>query len=81
MFGIYTKGVDQPEEVFKLIEEKMRESILDMGGSVSHHHGVGKLRKKFVKQLMSNEQLELAKAIKHQLDPENVFGINNTYES
>ncbi|MEL6558576.1 MAG: FAD-binding oxidoreductase [Bacteroidota bacterium] len=79
MFGVYTKGVEQPEEKFKLIEEKMREKVIEAGGSISHHHGVGKLRKKFIGELMNKEQLKLAQSIKKELDPQNIFGIGNTY--
>ena len=80
MFGIYTKGVEQPEEIFKQVEEKMREKVLEHGGSISHHHGVGKLRKKFIGDTMSKEHVQLAGAIKKQLDPNNVFGVKNTYD-
>ena len=80
MFGIYTKDVEQPEEVFKKIEEKMREKVLKHGGSISHHHGVGKLRKSFIKDAMSAEHIQLAGAVKKQLDPKNIFGAGNTYD-
>ncbi len=79
MFGVYTHGIDQPEDVFKTLEERMRERVLELGGSISHHHGVGKLRKKFVNKVMSEEQINLAKSVKNQLDPDNIFGIGNTY--
>ena len=51
--------------------------ILDHGGSLSHHHGVGKIRQRFLPQVHSEAGLELARAVKRALDPGNVFGIGN----
>jgi len=77
MYGLYTKGVAQPEVVFGKIEKSLRETILAHGGSISHHHGVGKLRAQFVHQTMSEPAIKLLKGIKQSCDPTNVFGIRN----
>ena len=77
MYGLYTKGVKQPEAVFGRIEKSLRQTILDHGGSISHHHGVGKLRKQFVSQTLSPAAIELLKGVKTSTDPDNVFGIRN----
>lgn len=39
-----TKVVD----VYEDVENKSREATFKYGGSISHHHGVGKLRKRFM---------------------------------
>ncbi|MFZ0427474.1 MAG: FAD-binding oxidoreductase [Acidobacteriota bacterium] len=77
MYGLYTRGVEQPEVVFGRIEKSLRQTILDNGGSISHHHGVGKLRKEFVPQIMTPAAIDLLKAVKESADPQNVFGIRN----
>ncbi len=77
MYGLYTKGVPEPEVVFGKIEKSLRQTILDSGGSISHHHGVGKLRKEFVSQTMSPAAIDLLKGVKQSADPQNVFGIRN----
>jgi alkyldihydroxyacetonephosphate synthase len=77
MYGLYTKGVRNPADVFGRIEKSLRQTILDNGGSISHHHGVGKLRKEFVPQTMSAAAIELLKGVKKSADPQNVFGIRN----
>ncbi len=77
MYGLYTKGVARPEVVFGEIEKSLRETILAHGGSISHHHGVGKLRARFVNQTMSEPAIELLKGVKQSCDPTNVFGIRN----
>lgn len=48
------------------------------GGSLSHHHGVGKIRKRFIKQTVTPLALDLMQDMKKSLDPNNVFAINNT---
>ena len=77
MYGIYIKGVALPEKIFSTIEHSLRESILENGGSISHHHGVGKLRKDFMKQTLSLSSIDLLKKIKNGADPQNIFGIRN----
>jgi alkyldihydroxyacetonephosphate synthase len=77
MYGLYTRGVAEPEVVFGKIEKSLRETILAHGGSISHHHGVGKLRAQFVHQTMSDPAIELLKGVKQSCDPTNVFGIRN----
>ncbi len=77
MYGLYTKGVERPAEVFGRIEHSLREVILANGGSISHHHGVGKLRKDFVGATLSPAALELVRQVKQAVDPDNIFGIRN----
>lgn len=73
-FGYYYKGVDHPSEVYAELETFAREEILKHGGSLSHHHGIGKLRQRFLPQIKSPAMLEWVGAAKRALDPQNVFG-------
>lgn len=75
--GFYTKGVEHPDEILSQIEYSLRQTIMDAGGSISHHHGVGKLRKDFMVQTISPASIELLKKIKQANDPQNIFGIRN----
>jgi len=77
MYSIYTKGIDKPTEVFGEIEHSLRETILEHGGSISHHHGVGKLRKDFMKDTLSPDSIKWLRKIKSTVDPQNIFGIRN----
>jgi len=71
------KGVENPEKIFGEIEHELRKTIIDNGGSISHHHGVGKLRKDFIPDTISKGSVNLIKGIKSSQDPTNVFGISN----
>jgi alkyldihydroxyacetonephosphate synthase len=71
------KGVEKPEEVFGEIEHALRETIIKNGGSVSHHHGVGKLRKDFIPDMVSDGSVQVIRDIKKSQDPTNIFGVAN----
>ena len=75
--GLYTKGLDKPDEVFSQIERHLRQIILDNGGSLSHHHGVGKIRQSFLPQIQSIASIQFLQNCKRAIDPKNVFGIRN----
>ncbi|KAA3659389.1 MAG: FAD-binding oxidoreductase [Chloroflexi bacterium] len=75
--GFSTHGVENPDVVFSIIEHALRETIMAHGGSVSHHHGVGKIRKDFMADTLSETSIELLKDIKQAYDPDNIFGIGN----
>ena len=47
-FGFYYKGIPNPQEVYLQLENIARDEILKSGGSLSHHHGVGKLRRSYL---------------------------------
>lgn len=51
---------------------------MQFGGCISHHHGVGKLRKRFMEKTASPLNATAIDGVKKALDPNNVFGINNT---
>ena len=76
-FAIYYKGVPDPSEVYAEIERAARDEILRSGGSLSHHHGIGKLRERFLPRIVSPGTLAWSEALKRAVDPENVFGVDN----
>ena len=71
------EGIENPENLFTNIEHKMRENFIQNGGSISHHHGVGKLRKDFMQDTISDSSIEMVRGIKQIQDPKNVFGVKN----
>ena len=42
-FGFNYEGLSDPVGVYEAAENEGRDEILKCGGSVSHHHGVGKI--------------------------------------
>lgn len=76
-FAFYFKGIDNPSEVFSEIEHAARDEVLKSGGSLSHHHGIGKIRRDFLPRVLSPGMLDWEKAIKAAVDPANIFGSGN----
>jgi D-lactate dehydrogenase (cytochrome) len=58
------------EELYDVFARK----AVDLGGTVAAEHGIGKLKKPFLKYLFGEEGLTQMKAIKFALDPENMLG-------
>jgi alkyldihydroxyacetonephosphate synthase len=75
--GFSAKGVENPDKIFSEIEHSLRETIIEHGGSVSHHHGIGKLRRDFMRDTISETSIELLREVKEAHDPQNIFGIGN----
>jgi alkyldihydroxyacetonephosphate synthase len=76
-FAFYFKGVERPAEVYAAIEHAARDEILRSGGSLSHHHGIGKIRRSFLPRIASPGVAAWAREIKAAVDPTNVFGAGN----
>ena len=75
--GFSGKGLEKPIEIYHEIEHGLRQEILDNGGSLSHHHGVGKIRQQFLPQIQTENSIEVLRKTKEAIDPQNVFGIGN----
>ena len=75
--GIYVKGLANPVQVFDKIEHALREVILANGGSLSHHHGIGKVRQGFIPEIQSQNSIRVLRECKKAMDPDNIFGIGN----
>lgn len=70
-------GLKNPVETYEAIEHAAREEILANGGSLSHHHGVGKLRASFYPLAVGEAGVSLYRATKAHLDPYNIFAAGN----
>lgn len=76
-FGFNYSQLPNPVEIYEHIESVARMEILQNGGSISHHHGVGKLRSQWYPQSVSNVGVSLYTAAKRDLDPKNIFAAGN----
>ncbi|XP_017108588.2 alkylglycerone-phosphate synthase [Drosophila bipectinata] len=76
-FGFRCLDVANPVELFEAIEHSAREEILSCGGSLSHHHGVGKVRSHWYRSAVTDTGSALYTATKKHLDPKNIFALGN----
>ena len=75
--AFHYKGVERPSAVFAELERAARDEILASGGSLSHHHGIGKLRAPFLPRVFSPAALEWRARLKRAIDPDDVLGCGN----
>ncbi|KAI5723924.1 hypothetical protein M8J76_012784 [Diaphorina citri] len=80
-FGYNFMGQKDPIGSYDYIEHCARDEIIACGGSISHHHGVGKLRSHWYPKQVSSVGVELYQSTKRQLDPKNVFANGNLLRS
>jgi alkyldihydroxyacetonephosphate synthase len=76
-FAFAYKGVENPTQVYLDIERAARDEVLRQGGSLSHHHGIGKLRQEFLPQIASGALLDWQRDMKRAIDPDDIFGCAN----
>jgi len=76
MLGFYHKNIENVVQVFEELEKNLRNAILKAGGSISHHHGIGKHRSHFL--IDPNDPVQDSiRNFKKNIDPQNIFGISN----
>ena len=63
--------------VYSEVEDAARDEIMKYGGCISHHHGVGKLRKKFLPRSIGETGVQMLKGLKETVDPKNIFATGN----
>jgi alkyldihydroxyacetonephosphate synthase len=80
-YAINYYGLNDPVKVYNEIEAAARDEILANGGSLSHHHGVGKIRRRWMRQTIGDQGLGMIRAVKDYIDPNNVFGAGNIVPS
>lgn len=77
-YGYYKMTKTQALNTMEEIEIWCREEVMKEGGAISHHHGVGKMKKRFMNAVFNKEYHEYLNAVKNFYDPHNIFALNNT---
>lgn len=75
--GAHYKGLEDPIAGFRRFEDESRAAILGAGGSLSHHHGVGKSRRNFLSEIKSEHALVWIERTQKSLDPDGIFASGN----
>lgn len=76
--NILPKNMDE----YKLGKELYLEfavKVLEMKGSISAEHGIGKLKKSFLHLMLGDDGISEMKAIKHAFDPDSILGANTLF--
>ena len=63
---------------FTTFHRGLVETILEHGGSISHHHGVGRVLGPWMEGHLGRSSMELLRAVKKHLDPNNIMNPGGT---
>jgi len=63
--------------VFEELETIARDEILASSGSLSHHHGVGKIRRKWLPAVLTSNAIQALRSIKSTIDPNYIMAADN----
>ena len=80
-FAINYYGLSDPVKLYNDVEAAARDEILASGGSLSHHHGVGKIRKRWMPYTIGDHGVGMINAVKNYVDPTNIFASGNLIPS
>lgn len=70
------KGNEQND--FALFHKGFIETIIENGGSLSHHHGIGRVLAPWMENELGNTYMNALRAIKKHFDPNNIMNPGNT---
>lgn len=59
--------------LYKRFQEGIIDKILQHGGSLSHHHGIGKMVAPWIEAHLGKEQIEVLRALKKHFDPHGIM--------
>lgn len=65
------------------LKNLIMKTIIECGGAISHHHGIGKKYKsQYIKFASSNKiEFDILQMVKKKLDPKNIFAVGNSFSS
>ncbi len=72
LYFIFGMKLTDPDE-FREFRNGILDRIIANGGSLSHHHGVGKLLAPWMEAHLGREQMEVLRALKRHFDPNNIM--------
>jgi alkyldihydroxyacetonephosphate synthase len=63
---------------YKGFQQGIIDQIQKHGGSLSHHHGVGKMLAPWMEEHLGKVQMEVLRALKAHFDPNNIMNPGGT---
>jgi alkyldihydroxyacetonephosphate synthase len=68
----------ESEDEFLRFRAGIVDKIVECGGSISHHHGVGRLFAPWMEKHLGREQLDALRALKRHFDPNSIMNPGGT---
>ncbi|RLE87148.1 MAG: hypothetical protein DRJ49_06825 [Thermoprotei archaeon] len=60
-------------EQYERIREEIYRATISLGGAISGEHGIGAIRRRYLKKYLSETHIELIRKLKKLLDPNNIL--------
>ena len=76
--NILPRNLDELEKGMELYEIFAQKAV-ELGGSVSAEHGIGKIKAKFLKYMFNPEQIDQMRRVKKALDPQGLLNPNDIF--
>jgi len=76
--NILPRNLEELEKGMQLYEIFAQRAV-ELGGSVSAEHGIGKIKTKFLKYMFTPEQIDQMRSVKKALDPQNLLNPNDIF--
>ena len=77
LYFIFILRPENEEEFFQFRSGAM-DKMVEHGGSISHHHGIGKMFAPWMETYLGKEQMEVLRALKRHFDPNNIMNPGGT---
>ena len=72
LYFIFIMRTSDAEE-FRSFQRGVIEAIMKSGGSLSHHHGIGRMMAPYLEEYLGKDQMEVLKSLKRHFDPGNIM--------
>ncbi len=72
LYFIFIARMNDPDE-FRAFQRGIIAKIQEFGGSLSHHHGVGRMIGPWMEEHLGKEQMAVLRALKTHFDPHNIM--------
>jgi alkyldihydroxyacetonephosphate synthase len=77
LYSIFLLRPGSDEEFYRF-RNGVVDKIVEYGGSISHHHGIGRMFAPWMEAYLGREQMGVLRAIKKELDPNNIMNPGGT---
>jgi alkyldihydroxyacetonephosphate synthase len=77
LYFIFIMKPKNPDEFYQF-RNQMVDSILEHGGSISHHHGIGRMFAPWMENHLGREQMDVLRTLKKHFDPKNIMNPGGT---
>ena len=76
--NILPRNLEELERGMQLYEI-FAQRVVELGGSVSAEHGIGKIKAKFLRYMFTPEQIDQMRRVKNALDPQRLLNPNDIF--